>query len=134
MCRSDRTRSERDFMAHSASPIGIDNEGLPSTGHPGYRAGFRARRGLNWGLIGLLCASFYLCRYNFAFANKALGDEYGYDKGTIGWIISIYFFLYAIGQITNGLLTDKIGGKRAMLVGAYGSVLLNIAFGAAGFL
>src|SRR5881275_1845939 len=96
-----------------------------------YPPGFRARRGLNWGFIGLLYASFYLCRYNFSFANTAISKEFGYDKGQIGWIISISLFAYACGQITNGLLTDKIGGKRAMLIGAFGSVLLNIIFGAA---
>ena len=105
-------------MAHSSAPITIDYSGLPSTGHPSYPPGFRARRGLNWGFIGLLYASFYLCRYNFSFANTAMSKEFGYDKGQIGWIISISLFAYACGQITNGLLTDKIGGKRAMLIGA----------------
>jgi len=38
------------------------------------------------------------------------------------------------GQIINGLLTDKIGGKRAMLIGAAGTIVMNILFGAASFL
>src|SRR5262249_43940731 len=37
-------------------------------------------------------------------------------------------------QIINGLLTDKLGGKRAMLIGAAGTVLMNTLFGAASFL
>jgi len=39
-----------------------------------YPPGFRARRGLNWGVIGLLYASFYLCRYNFPLANETYGS------------------------------------------------------------
>jgi OPA family glycerol-3-phosphate transporter-like MFS transporter len=121
-------------MAHSSATVGIDSEGLPSTGHPHYPPGFRARRGLNWGFVGLLYASFYLCRYNLPIANKAISDEFGFSKGQMGWLISLFALAYAIGQITNGLLTDKLGGKRAMLIGAAGTVVLNILFGAASFL
>src|SRR5688500_7422558 len=98
-----------------------------------YPPGFRARRGLNWGSIGLLYASFYLCRYNFPLANEAISKEFGYSKTDMGWIITIYSLAYAFGQITNGLLTDKLGGKRAMLIGAVGTIVLNIVFGAASF-
>src|SRR5262245_39222460 len=113
----------------------MSQDDLPSTGErPVYPPGFRARRGLNWGCIGLLYASFYLCRYNLPIANKAISDEFGYTKGEMGWIISVVSFAYAFGQITNGLLTDKLGGKRAMLIGACGTIVLNILFGAASFL
>ena len=43
--------------------------------HPGYPPGFRARRGLNWGMIGLLYTSFYMCRYNFSIANKSMPSK-----------------------------------------------------------
>jgi OPA family glycerol-3-phosphate transporter-like MFS transporter len=95
--------------------------------------GFRARRGLNWGAIGLMYASYYFCRYNFPIANEAISKEFGFDKAQMGWIITIVSLAYACGQITNGLLTDKLGGKRAMLIGAFGTVVLNIAFGIASF-
>jgi hypothetical protein len=38
-------------------------------GLPNYPRGFRRRRGLNWGVIGLLYTSFYMCRYNLSIAN-----------------------------------------------------------------
>src|SRR4026209_2789630 len=98
-----------------------------------YPPGFRARRGLNWGSIGLLYASFYLCRYNFPLANETISKEFGFSKTQMGWIITTVALAYACGQITNGLLTDKIGGKRAMLVGAAGTIILNLLFGAASF-
>ena len=98
-----------------------------------YPSGFRARRGINWGMIGLLYASFYLCRYNFPLANEAISKEFGFSKTDMGWIITVVSLAYACGQITNGLLTDKLGGKRAMLIGAAGTIVLNIAFGVASF-
>jgi OPA family glycerol-3-phosphate transporter-like MFS transporter len=98
-----------------------------------YPPGFRARRGLNWGFLGLLYTSFYMCRYNFSIANKSISTEYGFSREQMGYIITTALFAYACGQIINGLLTDHIGGKRAMLIGAAGTIVMNILFGAASF-
>ena len=92
--------------------------------------GFRARRGLNWGFLGLLYTSFYLCRYNLSIANKSISDEFGFSRADMGLIITTALLTYAFGQVLNGLLTDKIGGKKAMLIGASGTIVLNIFFGA----
>jgi OPA family glycerol-3-phosphate transporter-like MFS transporter len=95
-----------------------------------YPAGFRARRGLNWGFLGLLYTSFYLCRYNLSIANKSISDEYGFSRADMGLIITTALLTYAFGQILNGLLTDKLGGKKAMLIGAVGTIVMNVFFGA----
>src|SRR5437867_3520377 len=105
---------------------------LPSAASK-YPPGFRARRVLNWGFLGLLYTSFYMCRYNFSIANKAISDEFGFTRAQMGQIITTALFAYACGQIINGLLTDRIGGKRAMLIGAAGTIVMNIVFGAASF-
>jgi OPA family glycerol-3-phosphate transporter-like MFS transporter len=99
----------------------------------GYPPGFRARRGRNWGFLGLLYTSFYMCRYNFSIANKAISEEFGFSRAEMGSIITAALGAYACGQIVNGLLTDRIGGKRAMLIGAAGTIVMNILFGAASF-
>jgi OPA family glycerol-3-phosphate transporter-like MFS transporter len=98
-----------------------------------YPPGFRARRGLNWGFLGLLYTSFYMCRYNFSIANKSISQEFGFNRSQMGTIITVALFAYACGQIINGLLTDRIGGKKAMLIGAAGTVTMNILFGAASY-
>jgi OPA family glycerol-3-phosphate transporter-like MFS transporter len=98
-----------------------------------FPAGFRARRGLNWGIVGLMYTSFYLCRYNLPLANKAIADEFHFSKSDMSSIISAQLLAYAIGQIVNGLLTDRLGGKRAMLIGAAGTVTMNLLFGASSF-
>ena len=95
--------------------------------------GFRARRGLNWAFIGLLYTSFYTCRYNFAIANKSISDEFGFTKAQTGTIITTALLAYAFGLIINGLLTDYLGGKRAMLIGAGATVIMNTIFGFASF-
>ncbi len=95
-----------------------------------YPPGFRARRGLNWGFLGLLYTSFYLCRYNLSIANKTISEAYGFSRADMGIIITTALLTYAFGQILNGLLTDKLGGKRAMFIGASGTVVMNLLFGA----
>jgi OPA family glycerol-3-phosphate transporter-like MFS transporter len=95
--------------------------------------GFRARRGVNWTFIGLLYTSFYMCRYNFALANKSISDEFKFTHEQMGNIITTALLTYGFGLIINGLLTDRIGGKKAMLIGAVGTVVMNVLFGAASF-
>src|SRR5256885_15821943 len=107
--------------------------GPPALPDAPFPAGFRARRGLNWGFLGLLYTSFYMCRYNLSIANKAISDEFGFLRADIGRILTTWALAYACGQIINGLLTDRIGGKRAMLIGAAGTIVMNILFGAASF-
>ena len=100
---------------------------------PQFPPGFRARRGLNWAVVGLMYTSYYLCRYNFSYANKAIADQFHFSKSEMSTILSVNFIAYGCGQIINGLLTDRIGGKRAMLIGAAGTVATNLLFGVASF-
>src|SRR6476661_2730919 len=99
--------------------------------HPTYPPGFRPRRGLNWGYLGLLYTSFYMCGYNFSIANKSISDQYHFSYSQMSAILTAWTLCYAVGQVINGLITDRIGGKKAMLIGAAGTVVMNILFGAA---
>src|SRR2546423_8468932 len=102
-------------------------------GRYAYPSGFRKRRGVNWGFVGLLYTSFYMCRYNFSIANSAISAEFGFSKAKMGNIITTALLAYACGQIINGLLADRLGGKRAMLIGAAGTIIMNVIFGVASF-
>jgi OPA family glycerol-3-phosphate transporter-like MFS transporter len=75
-------------------------------------------------------ASFYLCRYNFRWATPNLRSEFGFSYGDITLILGCWSWAYGVGQLVNGLFTDRIGGRRAMLTGAAGMILANLAFGA----
>ncbi|MDQ6859926.1 MAG: MFS transporter [Verrucomicrobiota bacterium] len=99
-----------------------------------YPPGFRPRRGLNWFIIGLLYASFYTCRYNFRWATPGMVAEFGFNKFQITSMLSAWSLAYGTGQLVNGLLTDRIGGKTAMLIGAAGTILINLIYGYASFL
>jgi sugar phosphate permease len=96
-----------------------------------YPPGFRPRRGINWGYLGLLYTSFYMCRYNFSIANKSIADEFHFSYSQMSSILIAWTWVYAFGQIINGLITDRIGGKAAMLIGAAGTIIMNVLFGAA---
>ena len=108
-----------------ASVTGPANQELPE--------GFRPRRGLNWATVGLMYTSYYLCRYNFSYANKAIRDELGFSYEDMSRILFWNFIAYGCGQIINGFITDRIGGKRAMLIGAAGTIAANLLFGGASF-
>jgi len=105
----------------------------PASSHPPYPPGFRLRRGLNWFTLGLMYASYYVCRYNFRFATPGMIQEYGFTKTQIADMLSAWSIAYGTGQLVNGLLTDRIGGKTAMLIGAIGTVAVNLVFGFASF-
>lgn len=100
---------------------------------PNYPKGFRTRRGLNWGVLGLMYASYYMCRYNFRFATPGMVREFGFDEVQITGMLSAWSIAYGTGQLVNGLLTDRIGGKAAMLIGATGTIAMNLIFGFASF-
>lgn len=98
-----------------------------------YPKGFRQRRGLNWFSLGLLYASYYMCRYNFRFATPGMIDEYGFTKTQISDMLAIWSLAYGTGQLINGLLSDRIGGKTSMLIGAVATIIINWIFGFASF-
>lgn len=90
---------------------------------------FRKRRAQNWFVLGLTYSAMYMGRYNLSFANKALSDNFGWDKTQIGAIITAALSIYGFSAIFNGPLADRIGGRKAMLIGASGTVVFNFLFG-----
>jgi OPA family glycerol-3-phosphate transporter-like MFS transporter len=94
-----------------------------------YSPGFRARRGLNWGALGMMYASYYMCRYNFRWAGPGMVKEFGFDAGDIASLWMIWSLAYGTGQLFNGLFSDRIGGKKIMLTGAVGTIICNLIFG-----
>ena len=91
--------------------------------------GFKTRRGLNWFTVGLLYAMFYMCRYNFRFAGAGMRAEFGWSTGDIANLAAWFSIAYGTGQLLNGLFCDRIGGRASMLIGAVGSILINLLIG-----
>ncbi|MBD3289166.1 MFS transporter [candidate division KSB1 bacterium] len=94
---------------------------------PVHSHAFRFRRFLNWFPMGLTYAFLYMGRYNLTVSKNALGDLM--TKTDFGLIFGAGTITYAFAFLINGPLTDRIGGKKAILIGAIGSALMNILLG-----
>ncbi len=96
-------------------------------------ARFRRRRALNWVVLGVTYSALYMGRYNLALVNPLLSKAYGWDKTQIGGILSPALAAYGIFAMVNGSLTDRIGGRAAMLLATAGSMTFNLLFGLGAF-
>lgn len=101
---------------------------------PDHSKEFRRRRAINWLTLGFTYAAMYMGRYNLSFANKSLSDEYGWDKTEIGAIITAALTIYGLSAMFNGPIADRIGGRKAMLIGSMGTVVFNFFFGLGAYL
>lgn len=89
---------------------------------------YRIRRVANWVPLGLTYALFYMGRYNLTVAKSALGDEL-MTKAEFGKIFGLGAIVYGLSFLFTGPLTDRIGGRRSMLVGTAGTIMANFLMG-----
>jgi MFS transporter, OPA family, glycerol-3-phosphate transporter len=95
----------------------------------GHSRRFRGRRLLNWFPLGLTYATMYMGRYNFNVVKGFIGDQFGYDKAQMGIIATAGFWTYALSVMVNGPLSDRLGGRKAILIGAAGAATMNLVIG-----
>jgi|GEM_PF-189909 len=88
---------------------------------------FRTRRFFNWFPLGLSYALLYMGRYNLTVSKTELGPLM--SKEAFGTIFGIGAITYGIAFLINGPLTDKIGGKKAILIAMLGSGIMNFTMG-----
>ncbi|OIN99524.1 MAG: hypothetical protein AUJ51_12650 [Elusimicrobia bacterium CG1_02_56_21] len=96
---------------------------------PQHNTAYRRRRFLNWFPLGLTYATFYMGRYNLNVASKSMMDMFHLTKGEFGIIATAGFWTYALSVMFNGPLADRIGGKKAILIGALGASVMNLIIG-----
>ncbi len=81
--------------------------------------------------IGILCSVAYLAVY---FARNILGVvtpqmiEGGYTEEYIGKVSSVYFIFYAVGQLINGAIGDKIKARYMISIGLFMAGITNVVF------
>ncbi len=88
---------------------------------------FKVRRFINWFPLGLSYALLYMGRYNLTVSQTVLGNLM--PKDAFGTIFGVGAWVYAIAFLINGPLTDKIGGKRGILIGVFGAAISNLLMG-----
>ena len=112
-------------MSSSTSTVGAADSSVA----PRHSQAYRLRRFANWFPLGFTYATLYMGRYNFNVAKGAIGAEFHLSKAETGLIATAGFWTYALAVLFNGPLADKIGGRRAILVGATGACVLNAVIG-----
>lgn len=79
-------------------------------------------------VIWLTYGSFYFCRQNISAAVPGLKAS-GLNDIEVGWILGSLKVTYAIGQLVNGQLAERLPARWLLAVGMLGSAALNVAFG-----
>lgn len=98
-----------------------------ATGRIEHPSSFRTRRFLNWFPLGLSYAMLYMGRYNLTVAKNSLGSLM--PKEAFGEIFGIGAMVYGLAFLLNGPLTDRLGGKKAILIGLFGATFANLGLG-----
>jgi OPA family glycerol-3-phosphate transporter-like MFS transporter len=70
---------------------------------------------------------FYTGRHNFGWAAKGMSAELGISYQQIGWISFSMLMGYAIGQLINGNLADRLSPKIMILTGGFLSIVCNLS-------
>lgn len=92
---------------------------------------FKNKKALNAVYLGVLCSVSYLAVY---FARNILSVvtpqmlESGYKEAYIGNASSMYFMFYAVGQLINGMIGDKIKAKYMISIGLFMAGVTNVFF------
>ena len=137
--------------------VGVVLGRLPQVEGVDHSSAYRRRRVFNWLPLGLTYAFLYMGRYNIKVSQHAFGDknQEGADltkdliarcmaEGTtlaesictplmtnpdFAFIFMVGTWVYGCSFIINGPLTDRLGGKFGILMGAGGASIANLLMG-----
>lgn len=71
----------------------------------------------------------YLGRVNLSIAIPDIQEVFNFSKAQIGFIGSLFFWIYGIGQLVNGYLGDRVQSKIFVFAGLFVTAVSNILFG-----
>lgn len=103
----------------------------------GHSDAFRRRRFFNWFPLGMTYAFLYMGRYNIKVSQHVFSEIAGptgapiMNNADFGFIFGVGTAVYGVSFLINGPLTDRFGGKFAILVGAGGAAVMNLLMGLA---
>lgn len=79
--------------------------------------------------IWLTYGAFYFCRTNLSAALPGIEAELGYSKATMGQVLFALKCGYALGQLVNGQMAERLSPRKMLAIGMFGSAVLNVVFG-----
>lgn len=83
-------------------------------------------------VLWLTYGSFYFCRSNISAALPGIQSELGFTKADLGWVLASFKAAYAVGQIVNGQLAERVSARVLLAIGMFASAGLSVLFGFGG--
>jgi len=108
---------------------------LPKVEGVDHSKAFVRRRVMNWLPLGLTYAFLYMGRYNLKISKFAFEEMQNHlgnalmGNNDFGYIFAVGTWVYGCSFVLNGPLTDRFGGKKAILAGAIGTAVANVLMG-----
>jgi OPA family glycerol-3-phosphate transporter-like MFS transporter len=93
--------------------------------HLEHSEAFRRRRIQNWVPLGLTYAFLYFGRYNLSAIAGELDKAGILSKAHFNEIDAYGAWVYGVGFLINGPLTDRFGGRATMIAATAGSAIVN---------
>ena len=84
---------------------------------------------LNWLPLGVTYAFVYMGRYTVNVAQGPITSRFNLSKADYGNVMGIGLLVYGIATTLNGPISDRLGGRKSMLIGSFGAALLNLCVG-----
>lgn len=78
----------------------------------------------------LAYSAVYVCRLNLSVAAPVLQSEGMMTKAQIGWLSSVFFITYSLGQLFNGCLGDRLKARNMICTGLLLAGICNVMIGA----
>ena len=78
--------------------------------------------------LGVLCAVAYFAVYIARNTLGAIAPKTGFSEDFLGNTSSVYFICYAVGQLINGVIGDRIKARNMISFGLLFAGLSNLAF------
>jgi ACS family D-galactonate transporter-like MFS transporter len=85
-------------------------------------------------MLMALCSISHINRASMAVAGTdRIMDQYGIDPVKMGWVYSAFLLAYSICMIPGGVLIDRAGPRRALMLVGFSSAILGAVTGATGW-
>ncbi|MCH2200883.1 MAG: MFS transporter [Fuerstiella sp.] len=66
------------------------------------------------GSTSLMAVLLYLDRFCISFVEMYIQEDLGLTDRQVGWMLSAFFWTYALGQVPSGWLTDLFGSRKML--------------------